>query len=127
MSSGRAKRSRIDKEGRFHRTESCLPDLAGLLTVGQRSEQRLRGRRLGRQLSIQTVVVRRSIGAFTRRTSPSHNQGSPMTKMIFISLPVTDLQASIAFYKALGFQQNLRFSDTFGMNPAAIPSAEPQS
>ena len=34
-----------------------------------------------------------------------------MTKMIFISLPVTDLQASIAFYKALGFQHNLQLSD----------------
>ena len=34
-----------------------------------------------------------------------------MTKMIFVSLPVTDLQASIAFYKALGFQQNAQFSD----------------
>jgi predicted lactoylglutathione lyase len=34
-----------------------------------------------------------------------------MTKMIFISLPVTDLQASIAFYKALGFGQNPQFSD----------------
>ena len=34
-----------------------------------------------------------------------------MTKMIFISLPVTDLQASIAFYEALGFQQNPQMSD----------------
>jgi len=34
-----------------------------------------------------------------------------MTKMIFVSLPVTDLQTSIAFYKALGFQQNAQFSD----------------
>jgi predicted lactoylglutathione lyase len=34
-----------------------------------------------------------------------------MTKMIFVSLPVTDLKASIAFYKALGFEQNLRFCD----------------
>jgi len=34
-----------------------------------------------------------------------------MTKMIFISLPVADLQASIAFYKALGFEQNPQFSD----------------
>lgn len=34
-----------------------------------------------------------------------------MTKMIFVSLPVTGLQASIAFYKALGFQQNPQFSD----------------
>ena len=34
-----------------------------------------------------------------------------MTKMIFVSLPVTDLQASIAFYKAVGFEQNPKFSD----------------
>ena len=34
-----------------------------------------------------------------------------MTKMIFVSLPVTDLQASVAFYKALGFGQNRQFSD----------------
>ena len=34
-----------------------------------------------------------------------------MTKMIFISLPVTDLQASTTFYKALGFGQNPHFSD----------------
>lgn len=34
-----------------------------------------------------------------------------MSKMIFASLPVADLQASIAFYKALGFEQNPQFSD----------------
>ena len=34
-----------------------------------------------------------------------------MTKMIFISLPVADLAASTAFYKALGFEQNAQFSD----------------
>ena len=34
-----------------------------------------------------------------------------MTKTIFISLPVTDLSASTAFYKALGFEQNAQFSD----------------
>ena len=34
-----------------------------------------------------------------------------MTKMIFVSLPVTDLQTSTAFYNALGFQQNPQFSD----------------
>ena len=33
-----------------------------------------------------------------------------MTKMIFISLPVADLQASTAFYKALGFEPNPQFS-----------------
>jgi len=34
-----------------------------------------------------------------------------MTKTIFISLPVADLAASTAFYKALGFKQNAQFSD----------------
>lgn len=34
-----------------------------------------------------------------------------MTKMILVSLPVTDLGASVAFYKALGFAQNPQFSD----------------
>ena len=33
------------------------------------------------------------------------------TKMVFINLPVTDLQRSIAFYQALGFTQNKDFSD----------------
>ena len=33
-----------------------------------------------------------------------------MTKKIFISLPVTDLAASTAFYRALGFGQNPQFS-----------------
>lgn len=37
-----------------------------------------------------------------------------MTKTIFISLPVTDLTASLAFYKALGFGQNLQLSDDTG-------------
>lgn len=37
-----------------------------------------------------------------------------MTKMIFISLPVTDLKASITFYAALGFEQNPQFSDGSG-------------
>ncbi|KIQ36257.1 lactoylglutathione lyase [Variovorax paradoxus] len=34
-----------------------------------------------------------------------------MAKMIFVSLPVADLRASIAFYEALGFRQNPKFSD----------------
>jgi predicted lactoylglutathione lyase len=37
-----------------------------------------------------------------------------MTKTLFISLPITDLTASVAFYKALGFGQNLQFSDDAG-------------
>jgi predicted lactoylglutathione lyase len=31
--------------------------------------------------------------------------------MIFVNLPVTDLKASIAFYGAIGAEQNLKFSD----------------
>ena len=31
--------------------------------------------------------------------------------MIFVSLPVADLQASVAFYNALGFTPNPQFSD----------------
>ncbi|MDZ7867886.1 MAG: lactoylglutathione lyase [Rheinheimera sp.] len=34
-----------------------------------------------------------------------------MSKMIFVNLPVTDLTASIGFYQALGFTQNMQFSD----------------
>ena len=34
-----------------------------------------------------------------------------MAKMIFVSLPVPDLQPSTASYKALGFEQNQQFSD----------------
>jgi predicted lactoylglutathione lyase len=34
--------------------------------------------------------------------------------MIFVSLPVANLGASIAFYEALGFQKNPQFSDDTG-------------
>ena len=34
-----------------------------------------------------------------------------MTRKIFVSLPVTELMASTAFYKALGFEQHPQFSD----------------
>lgn len=34
-----------------------------------------------------------------------------MSKIIFINLPVTNLAASIAFYKALGFTNNPQFTD----------------
>jgi len=37
-----------------------------------------------------------------------------MTKTIFISLPVADLAASTAFYKALGFEKNTQLSDDTG-------------
>ncbi len=35
-----------------------------------------------------------------------------MTKMIYVSLPVANLGASTGFYKALGFEMNMQFSDT---------------
>ena len=34
-----------------------------------------------------------------------------MAKQIFINLPVSDLSRSTAIYKALGFEQDMRFSD----------------
>jgi uncharacterized protein len=34
-----------------------------------------------------------------------------MSKMIFVNLPVTDLQRSTAFYEALGAEKNPKFSD----------------
>lgn len=34
-----------------------------------------------------------------------------MSKTIFISLPVTNLKASVAFYKSIGFTNNPQFTD----------------
>lgn len=34
-----------------------------------------------------------------------------MSRMNFVNLPVKDLKASMAFYKALGFENNPQFSD----------------
>ncbi len=34
-----------------------------------------------------------------------------MSKMIFVNLPVSDLKASMAFYEALGFENNPLFTD----------------
>ena len=34
-----------------------------------------------------------------------------MSQTIFISLPVTDLRASMAFYEAIGFRNNPQFTD----------------
>lgn len=33
-----------------------------------------------------------------------------MAKMIFVNLPVADVEKSVVFYKALGFEQNMQFS-----------------
>jgi predicted lactoylglutathione lyase len=35
-----------------------------------------------------------------------------MPKMIFVNLPVADLDRSVAFYRAIGAEQNLQFSDS---------------
>ncbi len=37
-----------------------------------------------------------------------------MSRLIFINLPVKDLQRSMAFFKALGFDHNPQFSDETG-------------
>ena len=37
-----------------------------------------------------------------------------MPKMIFVNLPVADLERSIAFYQAVGAEQNMQFSDATG-------------
>lgn len=34
-----------------------------------------------------------------------------MSRMIFVNLPVTDLDVSMSFYKALGFENNPQFTD----------------
>ena len=34
-----------------------------------------------------------------------------MTRMILVNLPVTDLKASMAFYKSVGFKNNPQFTD----------------
>lgn len=34
-----------------------------------------------------------------------------MSRMIFVNLPVADLDASVAFYKSLGFDNNPQFTD----------------
>jgi hypothetical protein len=41
-----------------------------------------------------------------------HNlEETTMTRMIFVNLPVADLDASMTFYKALGFENNPHFTD----------------
>jgi hypothetical protein len=45
-----------------------------------------------------------------------------MPKMIFVNLPVTDLDRSIGFYAAVGATQNLQFSDA----TAAMMSLSPE-
>src|SRR5512139_3986870 len=42
-------------------------------------------------------------------TSPSG--APPMSRMIFVNLPVKDLERSVAFWKGLGFEFNPQFTD----------------
>ncbi len=46
---------------------------------------------------------------------PKKSEEEPLVnkspQMIFVNLPVSDLASSITFYKAIGFSQNLQFSD----------------
>jgi uncharacterized protein len=49
---------------------------------------------------------------FFRPRGPSNSKkGTPMPKMIFVNLPVADLDASMAFYTSIGFANNPQFSD----------------
>jgi predicted lactoylglutathione lyase len=50
------------------------------------------------------------------RAVPDHDNPSKdtMTKTLFISLPIADLPASVAFYEALGFEQDPALSDDTG-------------
>ncbi|HEX8194103.1 MAG TPA: VOC family protein [Allosphingosinicella sp.] len=45
-----------------------------------------------------------------------------MARMIFVNLPVRDLDRSIAFYRAVGAEQNMQFSD----QTAAMMSFSPE-
>jgi predicted lactoylglutathione lyase len=42
---------------------------------------------------------------------PNNDEGeTAVTRMIFVNLPVRDVEASVAFYQALGFTRNEQFS-----------------
>lgn len=41
---------------------------------------------------------------------PAALREDPMPKMIFVNLPVADVEASVRFYEALGFSKDARFS-----------------
>lgn len=47
-------------------------------------------------------------------TEQQREREQQQRRMIFISLPVQDLKASTAFYRALGFEPNPQFSDETG-------------
>jgi predicted lactoylglutathione lyase len=60
-----------------------------------------------------SIVFKQELSPFAR--SPEigipPDKERAMSKMIFVSLPVTDLKASVAFYQAIGFRNNPQFSD----------------
>src|SRR3982750_3574256 len=69
-----------------------------------------------RGLAISVLPDRRIGGASCKRQDSTPNQPTErtLTKTLFISLPVKELSASTAFYKALGFSQNPQFSGEDG-------------
>jgi predicted lactoylglutathione lyase len=57
------------------------------------------------------IALSRSTSSVKRR-SPALPEGThTMGKLIFVNLPVTDLQRSISFYEAVGASNNPRFTD----------------
>jgi uncharacterized protein len=55
-----------------------------------------------------------SVGTAGRHCDITHNQEGTMvsqSRLIFVNLPVKDLSASVAFFRALGFDFDQRFTD----------------
>jgi uncharacterized protein len=62
-------------------------------------------------MRVATALFRSTMAAQDRAVAYPLPQEFPMTKMIFINLPVADLPASMTFYQALGFKNNPQFTD----------------
>jgi hypothetical protein len=52
---------------------------------------------------------------------PRSHKESPMSRMIFVNLPVNDLDRSMDFHKSLGFEKNPQFTDATAGQPDALP------
>ena len=66
--------------------------------------------------TLRSEEVEGHTGVRPYRTSsqPATQWEKSVSKQVFINLPVADLSKSIAFFKALGFSQNLQFTDDTG-------------
>src|SRR5437868_46568 len=60
-----------------------------------------------------SIVFKQGLSPFATRWRLASQQVKErvMSKMIFVSLPVTDLKASMAFYESIGFKNNPQFTD----------------